>query len=141
MEFPRQSHLQATKKIMRYLRGTYDHGLFYSSSKNYSLIGYSGSDWGGDIDNRKSTSGYFFTLKNAACSWSSKKQSIVALSTCGAEYVATSSSACQEIWLHDVMEHIHFPLKEPMKIYVDNISGIKLSKNPVTHERINHIDI
>nr|GMD14496.1 Retrovirus-related Pol polyprotein from transposon TNT 1-94 [Ipomoea batatas] len=140
MESPRQSHLQATKRIMRYLKGTYDHGLLYSSSNNCVLIGYSDSDWGGDLDDRKNTSGYCFMLGTTACSWSSKKQSIVALSTCEAEYVATASSACQTIWLKNVMNQIHFPVQGPIKIYVDNVSAINLAKNPVTHGRSKHID-
>ncbi|GKV07267.1 hypothetical protein SLEP1_g19063 [Rubroshorea leprosula] len=141
MEFPRQSHLQVAKRIMRYLKGTFDHGLFYSSSSNCALVGYSDSDWGGDLDDRKSTTGYCFNFGSTACSWSSKKQSIVALSTCEVEYVAVASSACQAIWLQSLKNQVRVPIEEPMKIFVDNISAINLAKNPVQHGRSKHIDI
>lgn len=98
MESPHQSHLQGAKRILRYLKGTYDFGLLYSSTNN-SLVGYSDSDWARDVNNRKSTSGYCFIFGSVVCSWSSKKQSIVALSTCEAEYIATASGACQAVWL------------------------------------------
>ncbi|GKV14655.1 hypothetical protein SLEP1_g25495 [Rubroshorea leprosula] len=141
MESPRQSHLQVAKRIMRYLKGTFDHGLFYSSSSNCALVGYSDSDWGGDLDDRKSTTGYCFNFGSTACSWSSKKQSIVALSTCEAQYVAVASSACQAIWLQSLKNQVRVQIEEPMKIFVDNISAINLAKNPVQHGRSKHIDI
>ncbi|KAJ9545516.1 hypothetical protein OSB04_025223 [Centaurea solstitialis] len=74
------------------------------------------------------------------CSWSSKKKSIVALSTCEAEYIAAASSACQAIWLRQLMNQISIPQKEPMKSYVDNVSAISLAKNPVVRGRSKHID-
>ena len=74
------------------------------------------------------------------CLWSSKKQSIVALSTCEAEYVA-AASACQSVWLSNIMTQIGFNLDVPIKIYVDNVSTINLAKNPVFHQRSKHIDI
>ncbi|GKV47387.1 hypothetical protein SLEP1_g54294 [Rubroshorea leprosula] len=141
MESPRQSHLQVAKRIMRYLKGTFDHGLFYSSSSNCALVGYSDNDWGGDLDDCKSTTGYCFNFGSTACSWSSKKQSIVALSTCEAEYVAAASSACQAIWLQSLKNQVRVPIEEPMKIFVDNISAINLAKNLVHHGRSKHIDI
>jgi len=74
--------------------------------------------------------------------WSSKKQSIVALSTCEVEYVATTtSSACQSFWLSNIMTQIGFNLDVPIKIYVDNVSAINLAKNSVFHQRSKHIDI
>lgn len=126
---------------MRYINGTVDFGLFYSSSKEIEIVGYSDSDWGGDSDERKSTSGYSFMLGKTVCSWPSKKQSIIALSMCEAEYVAAASSACQSVWLSNVMSQIGFNLKDPIKIYVDNVSAINLAKNLVFHERSKHIDI
>jgi len=76
---------------MRYIKGTTTFGLFYSSSKKIEIVGYSDSDWGGDLDERKNTSGNCFMIEKTVCLWLSKKQSIVALSTCEAEYVAAAS--------------------------------------------------
>jgi len=81
------------------------------------------------------------TVCLTVCLWSQKKQSIVALSTCEAEYVATTTSSCQSIWLSNIMTQIGFNLDVPIKIYVDNVSAINLAKNPVFHQRSKHIDI
>ena len=78
----------AVKRILRYLKGTSDYMLCYQGKKDLRLIGYFDADWGGDIDQSKSTSGYAFLLNDSAILWSSKKQCCVALSTMEAEYVA-----------------------------------------------------
>ncbi|XP_031252816.1 secreted RxLR effector protein 161-like [Pistacia vera] len=139
LEFPRQSHMKVAKRIMRYIKGTFDHGLSYSSSNNCVLVDYSDGDCGGDIDDCRSTSGYCFKYGSTACSWPSKKQSIVALSTCEAEYVVIASSACQVVWLRNLLSQIHCSIEGPMKIFVDNTSTIRLAKNLVTHGRSKHI--
>ena len=90
MEEPVYTHWKALKRILRYIQGTVSLGMFYSNSDKYKLVGYSDSDWCGDIDDRKSTSRYVFFMGNTAFTWLSKKQPIVTLSTCEAEYVAAS---------------------------------------------------
>jgi len=95
------------------------------------------NDWGGDSNERKSTCGNCFMIGETVCLWSSKKQSIVVLSTCEAEYVAATSS-CQSVWLSNIMTQIGFNLDVPIKIYVDNVSVINLAKNPVFHQRKTH---
>lgn len=97
METPTMTHMKTTKRILRYIKGTLDYGLVYSSSNEFKLVGYSDSDWGGDNDDRKSTTRYVFYLGDTAFTWSSKKQSIVALSTYKAEYVAATLSVCHVI--------------------------------------------
>ena len=89
---PGQKHWMAVKRILRYLKGTSDYMLCYQGKKDLRLIGYSDADWGGDVDQCKSTSGYAFLLNDSAILWSSKKQSCVALSTMEAEYVACSAA-------------------------------------------------
>ena len=95
MESPKDSHWQAGKRILRYASGTKDLGIMYSTSENFELIGYTDSDNGGSIDNRKSTSRYTFHFGTCVVSWESKKYPIVTLSSVEAEYVATTSVACQ----------------------------------------------
>jgi len=90
MDDPSYTHWKALKRILRYIRGTLSLGLLYTRTDDYRLVGYSDSNWCGDIDDRKSTSGYVFLLGNTAFTWLSKKQPIVTLSTCEAEYVAAS---------------------------------------------------
>ncbi|XP_047309687.1 secreted RxLR effector protein 161-like [Impatiens glandulifera] len=73
MEDPSYTHWKALKRILRYVRGTLSLGIFYSKSDNYRLVSYSNSDWCGDVDDQKSTSGYVFLLGNTTFTWLSKK--------------------------------------------------------------------
>ncbi|CBI35129.3 unnamed protein product, partial [Vitis vinifera] len=141
MENPTELHFLAAKKICRYLQGTKDFGLFYKKGKRSDLIGFTDSDYAGDQDNRRSTSGYVFMLGTGAVSWSSKKQPIVTLSTTEAEFVAATVCACQAIWLRKILEELHLKQVGATTIFCDNSSTIKLSKNPVLHGRSKHIDV
>ncbi|XP_020577796.1 uncharacterized protein LOC110022962 [Phalaenopsis equestris] len=141
METPTVTHLKTAKRIMRYIKGTIDFGLFYSSSNNFKLVGYSDSDWAGDMDDRKSTTGFVFFIGDTAFTWMSKKQPIVTLSTCEAEYVAATSCVCHAIWLRNLLKEISLPQEEAIKICIDNKSAIALAKNPVFHDRSKHIDM
>ncbi len=100
---PTKEHWSAVKRVMRYVKGTTKLGIYYSNENSNELIGYSDADWGGDINDRKSTSGYIFKLNGGAVSWRSKKQSGVALSTAEAEYVALSAAAQEAMWLKQLM--------------------------------------
>ncbi|XP_055822197.1 uncharacterized mitochondrial protein AtMg00810-like [Solanum dulcamara] len=140
MKKPKQDHWVDTKRILRYIKGTVNHGLFYTHFKNSKLVGYSDSDYGGDLDDRKSTSEYLFHLGSATFSWSSKKQQTIALSTCEAEYIAATACTCQAIWLKNILEELSFAQDYPIKIYVDNKSTISLAKNSVPYSQSKHID-
>ena len=105
------------------------------------MFGFTDSDYAGDLDDRKSTSGYVFMLGSGAVSWSSKKQPIVTLSTTEAEFVAATACACQAIWLRKILEELHFKQVGATTVYSDSSSAIKLSKNPVLHGRSKHIDV
>ena len=141
MEHPKEAHLRVTRRILRYLKGTLDFGLFYRKGEKSDLIGFTDSDYVGDLDDRKSTSGYVFMMGSEAISWSSKKQPIVTLSTTEAEFVAATSCACQAIWLRKILEKLQFKQTGATTVYCDNSSAIKLSKNPVLHGRSKHIDV
>ncbi|XP_074327753.1 secreted RxLR effector protein 161-like [Apium graveolens] len=141
MEKPKQDHFMAAKRILRYIKGTLDNGLFYTHSQNSKLVGYSDSDYSGDLDDGKSTSGYAFHIGSAIFSWSSKKQQTVPLSTCEAEYIAAAACACQAIWLSYILGELNLAKEDPVTIYVDNKSAISLAKNPVSHSRSKHINI
>jgi hypothetical protein len=73
MEEPKMTHWKAIKRILRYVKGTSSHDLFYSHTNEFDLIGYSDSDWSGDLDDRKSTSGFVFFMGSTAFTWLSKK--------------------------------------------------------------------
>lgn len=112
MESPTTTHFKAAKRILRYVKGTIDFGLLYPSSNEFKLAGYSDSDWNGDVDDRNSTTGFVFYLESSAFTWSSKKQPIVTLSTCEAEYVAATSSVCHAIWLRKLLKELHMPQED-----------------------------
>ena len=100
------------KRDLRYIKGTVDFDLFYGYSNSFELVGYSDSDWAGDMDDRKSTTGFVFYIGDTTFTWSSKKQSIVALSTCEAKYIATTSCVCHFIWLRRWLKELWMPQKK-----------------------------
>ena len=143
MEQPRSCHLLAVKRILRFIRGTTDHGVLMPSEKNLKkieVLGYSDSDWGGDVDDKKSTAGYLFMIRKALICWSSKKQDVVALSSCEAEYVAASYAACQAMWIKMLLEEMRICDSTKVKLLIDNKSAIDLAKHPVSHGRSKHIE-
>lgn len=94
MENPTEIHMQAAKRVMRYLKGTTDLGILYIKPKLNKLPRYTDNDYAGDLDDRRSTSRYAFILGNGAIAWASKKQPIVTLSTTKAEFIAAALCAC-----------------------------------------------
>ena len=143
MEAPTMVHMEAVKQILRYVKGTIDIGCHYVKAKQVEnrLIGYSDSDLDGDIDDRKSTTGTLFFLYGNPITWTSKKQKMVALSSCEAEYIAATSAACQGIWLGRLLKELHGKEVNPVRLNIDNKSAISLAKNPVHHDRSKHIDM
>ena len=92
-------HLIGAKHVMRYLKGTLDYGLRYTSSREIKLHGYADSDWGGSAKDMKSTSGCCFSLGSGMISWFSRKQTSIALSIAEAEYIASCSACSEAVWL------------------------------------------
>jgi len=137
-----KSHWSAVKRILRYLTGTVYLGLtFQRSPRGMILQGYSDADWGGDKDDRKSTSGYLFILCNAPVTWASKKQSTVALSSTEAEYLAASAATKEALWLRKLLTECGYPQSKPTIIFEDNQGCIAISQNPSHHPRTKHFDI
>lgn len=142
MEKPTTLHLNAAKRILRYVRGTLEYGLVYNEGKgDYLLSGFSDSDLAGNFEDRKSTGGMAFYLNESLITWVSQKQRCVALSSCEAEFMAATAAACQGIWLHKVLSQVAGIQPGPVVLYIDNRSAIDLTKNPVFHGRSKHIDV
>lgn len=138
---PSEQHMQVVKRVFRYIKGTVDFGVMYKRNGSGELEAYSDSDYAGDLDDRRSTSGYVFKLGGGAVSWSSKKQPVVTLSTTEAEFISAAACACQAVWMRRVLEKLGHGQKESTVIFCDNCSTIKLSRNPVLHGRSKHIDV
>jgi hypothetical protein len=139
---PGRAHLEALKRIFRYLKGTARYGLTLGRKDGQlDLIGWTDSDWAQDPDTRRSLGGFVFDIAGGSVSWSSKKQPTVALSTVEAEYMAASNATKEAIWLRVLLEDLGFPQMTATTIHADNQGCIALSKNPVAHSRAKHIDI
>ena len=136
---PTTRHQIAVKRIMRYLKGTSDLGLVLKPQKNCDCVGYSDADWGGDLDDRKSTSRYVFQIGGGAISWRSKKQTSVALPTAEAEFVELAFTAQEALWLRHFLTDMIAGPPGPMVIYEDNQSAIAMTKSPQFHGRSKHI--
>jgi hypothetical protein len=140
MESPKDSHWKMAKRILRYVAGTLNFGLWYTKSDSNQLSGYTDSDFSGNLDDRKSTYGHAFHLGMNFISWASKKQSIVSIYFAEAKYVAATSASCQAVWLRRILKDMSHAEKDPTPIFFDNTSTIALSKNHVFHKKSKHID-
>ena len=158
---PTQAHLAAARRCIMYLHETKDKGLLYSShgenSNQFSLyqkrvwsskpvnkpLGYSDADWAGEVPGRKSTSGYVFMLNGAAISWSSRTQSVVALSTTEAEYYALCEATKEALHVQKMLAELkQVSAEETVLIFEDNQACAQWSKmDGLDHNRTKHIDI
>ena len=127
---PGTTHWTAVKRVMRYLQGTDELGILYQQC-SIPCIGYSDADWGGSLDDRRSTSGYLFIWAGGAVSWKSVRQKCVAL----------SSAAQEAIWVSQLISEMASCKLQSMEIMEDNQSAIEIAKNPKCHGRTKHIDI
>jgi hypothetical protein len=139
---PDKTYIRAVERILRYLYNTADLGLVFRSTLQ-PLSGYTDSDWAGDPDTRRSTSGYVFSLGSTAISWSSKRQPIVSLSIYKAEYISQTNTTKEAIWLQGFLKQIDpgDPGIGATIIYRDNQGTITLAKNDQFYGRVKYIDI
>ena len=143
MAKPTKAHLNMSKHVLKYIKGTLNYCLRYAKSENpLKLIGYCDADCGGSED-RRSTSGYCFQLSNQGTliSWKSQKQRVVALSSCEAEYVAITRAMQEANVLRQLYSDMTNSERDTVILHVDNKGVIALSRNPVQHQRFKHIDI
>ena len=141
MQVPRKPHLDAARRVLRYAKGTLNYGLFYAYGANVEVCGYTDADWAGSSYDRRSTSGYVFSLGSSAVSWSSKKQTTVALSSTEAEYCGAAMAACEVAWLRKLLHSFGYDVLQPVTLFCDNMSSIQLANNPVFHARTKHIEV
>ncbi|XP_020533827.1 uncharacterized mitochondrial protein AtMg00810-like [Jatropha curcas] len=141
MQQPSKVHYEARKRVLRYVAGTMEYGIWYSKSSNFKLYGFTDSDWTGLLDDRQIISANVFTLGSGVITWSSKKQATVALSTSEAKYIIATSAACQAIWLRKVLADLQQEQKGAIKIFSNNKAIISMTKNPTFHSRIKHVEL
>ncbi|KAE8663053.1 hypothetical protein F3Y22_tig00113123pilonHSYRG00166 [Hibiscus syriacus] len=141
MQNPKKPHLEAVRRILRYVKNTIDYGLLYKKGEDCKLVGYCDADYAGDHDTRRSTTGYVFKLGSGIISWCSKRQPTVSLSTTEAEYRAAAMAAQESTWLIQLMNNLHQPVDYAIPLYCDNQSTIRLAENPVFHARTKHVEV
>ena len=141
-EKPLKSHWSSVKRVLRYIKGTRNVGIQYDGRESMKPIGYCDSDWAGCLETRKSTEGTVFLLAGGAVFWSSKKQSVIATSSCEAEYIATCSATKTAIWLSNMLNGILGTTSHsPITVHVDNQGCIGMAHNESINARNKHIDI
>jgi hypothetical protein len=116
MAQPTEEHLQSALRILRYVSGTKDRGLLYRTGTTVQLAGYIDADWTGNAVDRRSTSGYAFSLGSVVVAWSSKKQPAVALSSTEAEYRGAAVATCEAIWLKRLLKDLHEEVSDPPEL-------------------------
>nr|GFC50725.1 putative reverse transcriptase, RNA-dependent DNA polymerase [Tanacetum cinerariifolium] len=137
---PKECHLHVVKRIFRYLKGHPKLGLWYPKDSPFDLVAYSDSDYDGASQDRKSTSRGCQFLGRTLISRQCKKQTIVAMSTTEAEYVAAASCCGQVLWIQNQLLGYGYNFMNT-NIYIDNNSAICIVKNPVYHSKTKHIEI
>ncbi|GJZ96209.1 retrovirus-related pol polyprotein from transposon TNT 1-94 [Tanacetum coccineum] len=137
---PTKKHLEAVKRVFRYLQGTINMGLWYPKDTAMALTAYADADHAGCQDTRRSTSGSAQFLGDKLVSWSSKKQTSTSISSTEAEYIAMSGCCAQILWMRSQLSDYGFAYNR-IPLYCDNKSAIALCCNNVQHSRSKHIDI
>ncbi|KAL4035820.1 hypothetical protein IC575_004527 [Cucumis melo] len=141
MQAPYEEHMEAFKRIMRYLKTTHGKWLTFRKIDRKTIEAYTDSDWAGSIIGRKSTSGYCTFVWGNLVTWRSKKQSVVARSSVEAEYRAMSLGICEEIWLQKVLSDLHQECETLLNLFCDNKAAISIANNPIQHDRTKHVEI
>ncbi|GJS06167.1 hypothetical protein Tco_0362963 [Tanacetum coccineum] len=139
-EAPKTSHLEAVKRIFRYINGTRHLGLWYPNGTDIETVVYADSDHAGDYVDRKSTSGICTFVGCFLTSWFSKKQTTLVISTSEAEYISAGKACQQALWMKQALIDYDVRLDD-VPIMCDNKGAIVLSKNPVQHSHTKHIEI
>jgi len=138
---PQQAHKDATKNILRDIKGIIDLRLLFPRKDVGQIMGYANADWVRDLDRRRSTIGLLFKLGWNSIVWSSKLQPIVALSMMEAEYKALVDGVREVVWLRKIAIELDLHESSPITISCDNQSAIKLVKNPILHAKMKHIEL
>lgn len=154
MAQPKQSHWEAAKNVLRYLKTTVNYGLclgdrietlqrdFDQQIDTYTLTGYCDADYATDKERRKSRTGYVFMLNGSLLSWQSKLQATVSSSTTEAEYQSASSAVKEGLWLKNLLIDLTSgKVKQQIQMYCDNQACIKIVQNSGSMVRTKHIDV
>ncbi|GJU20676.1 ribonuclease H-like domain-containing protein [Tanacetum coccineum] len=138
MHDPREPHLNAMKRVLRYIRGTTDLGLQLFRSTTSQLIAYSDANWAGCPATHRSTCVF---LGDNLLTWSSKRQDTLSRSSAEAVYRGVTNAVAETSWIRNLLRELHTSLFTATLVYYDNVSAVYMSANPVQHQRTKHIEI
>ncbi|XP_072066933.1 secreted RxLR effector protein 161-like [Arachis hypogaea] len=141
LDKPTNVHLHAAHRILRYLKSALAQGLFFPTSSDLCITGFSDLDQAACPDIRHSTLAYCFYLGSSLISWKSKNQCTISCSSSEAEYRALATATKEAIWLRYLMKDLWMPLTKPISIFCDSQSAIHIASNPVFPERTKHIEV
>ena len=140
---PDSTHVAALQHLFRYIQGTLDLGIGFTDADWITFFeGFSDADWAGAIDGRHSTGGYIFFVAGGAVSWSSKRQDVIALSSCESEYYGLAEAGKEALWIRQLLTELgQYDTSTPAHLWMDNQGAKALSENPEFHRRTKHIDV
>jgi len=142
MEKPQQQHWNGVKRVLKYVKGTIPYGIsFIIDSNNTEMEAYCDADWAGDLDSRRSTSGWLCLLNGGPISWCSKKQGITATSTTEAEFIAMCGATKQIVWLRRLLSDFNCKQYHPTRLKCDNQRAITITKNPGSMKGTKHLKV
>jgi hypothetical protein len=141
MHKPTSLHLQHLKRLLRYLKATINFGIFLRQPSSLQLYAFTDADWGGNVDDRTSTSAYLIFFGGNPISWLSRKQRTVARSSTEAEYRAVATTTAEIMWLTNLLHELHIPVSKPPLLLCDNVGATYLCSNPVLHSKMKHISM
>ena len=137
---PTETHMSAARHVLRYLKYSHHYSITYGRSPNLNVLGFADADWGSDVNDRTSFTGYVFMINNGAVTWTSHKQSSVALSTMEAEYMSLSDAAREAIARQHFLDDLRILVNTPV-LHSDNQAALSIVLNPVQYQRSKHIAI
>ncbi|WZY99772.1 hypothetical protein YC2023_072101 [Brassica napus] len=141
MQVPKEHHWRMVERILMYLNGSPDQGVWMGCNGSTEVVGYCDADWAGDRADRRSTTGYCTFIGGNMVTWKSKKQKVVSCSSAEAEYRAMLKLTNELVWIKGILKHLEIDQAMPMTMHCDNQAAIHIASNSVFHERTKHIEV